>query len=125
MCDGAPMEAWPDGLGRHFEKKVECQKKEDEVGGPCRQERRELADAAHRFRQSRESPVGDADAHAKSDSADSATTAHEKSEGNREHHADGGDERVGNFLVPLDGQRGDIEASVAKAVDVAAEVAPT
>ena len=65
-----------------------------------------------------------ADADAESDAADRATAADEKREGDREHHADGSDERVCDFLVPLHGEGRDIEAGVMKAFNVTTEAAP-
>ena len=109
----------------HFEEEVESQEEEDEVGGPSSEERGELADAAHGFGESSEGPVGDADTDAESDTADGAAAANEKGEGDGEHHTDGRDERVGDFLVPLDVEGGDIEAGIAEAIDVVAKAAPT
>ena len=62
-----------------------------------------MADAAHGFGESGDRPVGNADADAESDAADGAATADKKSKGDGQHHADGSDERVGDFFVPLDG----------------------
>src|SRR5215469_2853731 len=113
------------GSSGHLEEEVEAEEEEDEVGGPGGEDWGELADAAHGFRESGNGPVRNADADAEGDAADSTTTADENGEGDREHHADGGDERVGEFFVPLDGEGGDVEAGAVQSFDIAAEVAPT
>ena len=107
LQDESEIEARRTGreLRGHFEKEVHGQEEEDEVGGPGGQEGGELADATHRFGEGGEGPVGDADADAKGEPTNGATAADEESEGDREHHADGSDERVGNFFVPLNRER--------------------
>jgi len=109
----------------HLEEEVEAQEEEDKVGGPGGEDWGELADAAHGFHESGNGPVRNADAHAEGDAADSTTTADENGEGDREHHADGCDEGVGEFFVPLDGKGGDVEAGAVQSFDIVAEVAPT
>lgn len=111
-------------LGGHLEEEIEGEEEEDEVGRPGGEERGKLADAAHSFGESGDGPVGDANADTESNATDGAATADEESEGNGEHHADGSDEGIGNFLVPLNGEGRDIEAGAVEAVDVAAEIAP-
>src|SRR6516164_4027076 len=115
----------PWSSGGHFEEEVQCQEEKDEVGGPGGEKRGKLADAAHGFGKGGNGPVADADTDTESEAADGAATADKKSERDGEHHADRRDQRVGNFLVPLHGEGGDIEAGVLEAFDVAAEFAPT
>jgi hypothetical protein len=83
-----------------------------------------LADAAHGFSERGDGPVGDADADAESDAADGAAAADKECEGDGEHHADWGNEGIGDFFVPLDGEGGDVKAGLVEAVDVTAKVAP-
>ena len=108
----------------HFEEEVQAEEKEDQVGRPGGEEGRKLADAAHGFRQRGDGPIGDADPNAEGHAADGAAATHQKSEGNRQHHADGGDQRDRQAFVPLHGERRDIEAGAVKAVDIAAQIAP-
>ena len=113
------------GSGGHLEEEVQAEEEEDEIGGPGGEERRKLADAAHGFHEGGNRPVGDADSDSEGDAADRPATADKNGEGDREHHADGSDEGVGEFLVPLDGESGDVEAGTVESFDVMAEVAPT
>jgi hypothetical protein len=96
------------GVGResgwHFQEEVDAEEEEDEVGGPRGEHGRKLADAAHGFEERGDGPVADADGHAESDAAHGSAAADEDGEGNRQQHADGRNERVSDFLVPLDGE---------------------
>lgn len=90
-------------LGRHFEEEVEGEEEEDEVGRPGGEEWRELADATHGFGEGGDGPVDDTDTDTESDAADGATTADKECEGDGQHYADGRDEGIGKFFVPLHG----------------------
>ena len=110
--------------GGHFEEEVDAEEKEDQVGRPGSEHGRELADAAHGFEESGDGPVANADGYAECDAAEGAAAADENGEGNREQHADGSDERVSNFFVPLNGEGRDVEPGALQAENVAAKVAP-
>ena len=84
----------------------------------------ELADAAHGFEEGGDGPIADAYGHAQGNATDGAAAADEYGEGNCQQHADGGDERVGDFFVPLDGEGRDVEAGALQAGNVTAQVAP-
>ena len=83
-----------------------------------------MADAAHGFEEGGDGPVSDADGYTEGYAADGAAIADEDGEGDSQHHADGSDERVGQFFVPLDVEGGDVEAGVAKTFHVFAEFGP-
>ena len=81
-----------------------------------------MADAAHGFEESGNGPIEDANTNAHSDTADGAPTANEDGEGDREHHADRGDEWIGKFFLPLDEKRRYVEAGAAESCDVLAKI---
>jgi len=111
-------------LGGHLKEEVLGEEKENEVGGPGGEKRGELADAAHGFGEGGQGPVGDADADTEGEATDCTAAADEQGKRNREHHADGSDERIGEFFVPLHGESGNIKAGVVKAGNVVPQAAP-
>src|SRR5271167_3039976 len=96
-----------EALRGHFKKEVETEEEEDEVGRPGSELRGELADAAHGFEESGNGPIEDGNTDSHSDTADGATTSNEDGEGDRQHHADRGDEGIGELFLPLDEKRRD------------------
>jgi len=112
------------GSGGHFEIEVEAEEKKDDVGGPGSDGGRQLSDATHGFHECRHSPIENTDTDTGGYAADGAATADDDREGNREKHADGRDERVSEFFLPLNGEGRSVKAGATQAVDVAAEIAP-
>src|SRR5713226_3743129 len=108
----------------HLQKEVEPQKRKDEIGRPAGQQRRESSDASYGFEQCGSSPVNDSDSHAEGHAADSAARAHKQSKWKCQQHNDGGDERECQLLMPLHGERRDIEAGLMQVADVAAQLLP-
>ena len=84
----------------------------------------ELADAAHGFHEAGDAPVADADGDADGDAAEGSAGADEEGEGDGEKHTDGGNHRVGDFDVPLDGEVGDVEAGAAQSFYIAVQFRP-
>ena len=109
----------------HFEQEVEPEEEEDEAGSPGGEKWRQLADASHGFHEGGDGPIANADADAEGDAPDGSAASDENGEGDGKHHADGGNQRIGEFFVPLDGEGRDVEASAVESLDVAAEVPPT
>src|SRR5712692_10767080 len=105
---------------RHFEKEVEAEEKEDDVGRPASEQGRQLPDAAHGAEKFGSQPIDNPDG----DAAESAACPHQEGEGKRQQHADGSDQRKRELAVPLHGERGHVKPRTMQIVDIAAQLRP-
>src|SRR5579862_3982831 len=118
---------WPaqeDASGGHFEIEVEGEERKSKVGRPGGDGWGELADAAHGFHERGDGPIEDTDADTGGHAADGAPAADDNGERDSEQHADGRDQRVGQFFLPLHSERRCIETGAAQTLNVATEVTP-
>src|SRR5713226_448100 len=109
---------------RHFEKEVEAEEEEDDVGRPASEQWRQLADTAHGAEKLGSQPIDNPDGDADGNAAESAACPHQEGEGKRQQHADGSDQRKRELAVPLHGERGHVKPRAMQIIDITAQLRP-
>src|SRR6266851_3558991 len=109
---------------RHFEKEIQAEEKEDDVGRPAGQQRWQLSDTAHGTEELGSQPIDNPDGDADGDAAESAACPHQEGEGKRQQHADGSDQRKRELAVPLHGESGHVKPRAMQINDITAQLRP-
>src|SRR6267143_1022451 len=111
-------------LRGHFEEKIQAQEKENDVRRPPRQKRWKLANPAHGFQKLGDRPIDDSKSDSERHTAHRAARPHQKSERDRQKHADRREQGEGKFFVPLHRQSGDVKARTMQTIDITPQLPP-
>src|SRR5690348_10415214 len=110
--------------GGHPQEEIHRYKAKNSVGPPARENRRQLADGAHRLHQRGGRPVNHANSNGNGEPADSAARPNKKREWRSERNDDRRNQWERKLFLPLHGKARRIKTGLAQACDVIAELPP-